>query len=124
VAAKAVPLGLRVVAYDPNVSQSGQAQNGRTRTLVAEWGLRLSARPLNEQTREMVGRSLLVRLKPGAALINTARGGLIDEASATRRRAGDASHGPHTAEATAAMGAMALDDLLSVLSGQPPKYPL
>jgi len=28
----------------------------------------------------MVGRSLLERLKPGAALINTARGALIDEA--------------------------------------------
>ena len=32
--------------------------------------------------------------------------------------------GPHTAEATAAMGARALDDLLAVLSGRAPRYPV
>ena len=32
--------------------------------------------------------------------------------------------GPHTAEATAAMGERALDDLLAVLSGQAPRYPV
>ena len=32
--------------------------------------------------------------------------------------------GPHTAEATSAMGAWALDDLLAVLSGRAPRYPI
>jgi D-3-phosphoglycerate dehydrogenase len=154
VAAKAASLGLRVVAYDPNVHESGQATMVELGTLVAESDFVSLHAPLNEQTRGMVRRSLLERLKPGAALINTARGGLIDEAALLwaleegplRAAALDVlaeeppprDHpllnrddvlvtphmGPHTAEATAAMGAMALDDLLSVLSGRPPKYPL
>ncbi|WP_166363936.1 2-hydroxyacid dehydrogenase [Pseudomonas akapageensis] len=35
--------------------------------------------PLNEQTRNMIGAEQLRLLKPGAFVINTARGGLIDE---------------------------------------------
>jgi phosphoglycerate dehydrogenase-like enzyme len=102
----------------------------------------------------MVGRSFLERLKPGAALINTARGALVDEAGLLwaleegplRAAALDVlieepppvgdpllqrddvlvtpHMGPHTAEATSAMGAMALDDLLAVLKGRAPRYPL
>lgn len=35
--------------------------------------------PLNEQTRHLIDASALAMVKPGACLINTARGGLIDE---------------------------------------------
>ncbi|MGW7775903.1 2-hydroxyacid dehydrogenase [Pseudomonas machongensis] len=35
--------------------------------------------PLNEQTRHMIGARELALLKPGALVVNTARGGLIDE---------------------------------------------
>jgi len=35
--------------------------------------------PLNDETRGMIGEAELVRMKPGAILINTARGGLVDE---------------------------------------------
>ncbi|QXI42821.1 2-hydroxyacid dehydrogenase [Pseudomonas wayambapalatensis] len=35
--------------------------------------------PLNDQTRHMIGARELALLKPGALVVNTARGGLIDE---------------------------------------------
>lgn len=37
--------------------------------------------PLTEATRNMIGRAELNRMKPNALLINTARGGLVDEAA-------------------------------------------
>jgi glycerate dehydrogenase len=35
--------------------------------------------PLNEETRNMIAQPELMAMKPGAILINTARGGLVDE---------------------------------------------
>jgi glycerate dehydrogenase len=37
--------------------------------------------PLNGQTRHLIGTAEFNRMKPGALLINTARGGLVDEAA-------------------------------------------
>lgn len=37
--------------------------------------------PLTAETRGMIGRAELARLRPGALLVNTARGGLVDEAA-------------------------------------------
>jgi glyoxylate reductase len=36
---------------------------------------------LNNETRAMIGAAELARMKPGAVLINTARGGVIDQAA-------------------------------------------
>jgi glycerate dehydrogenase len=40
--------------------------------------------PLSEQTRHMIGAAELALMKPTALLINTARGGLVDEAALAR----------------------------------------
>ncbi len=40
--------------------------------------------PLNEATHHLVGTRQLTRLKPGALLVNCARGGIVDETAALR----------------------------------------
>ena len=48
--------------------------------------------PLTEQTRGLLGRERLERLKPGAVVVNTARGGILDEdALADALRSGQVS---------------------------------
>ena len=37
--------------------------------------------PLTESTRGLIGRDAIAKLKPGAIVVNTARGGIIDEAA-------------------------------------------
>ena len=77
-ALKAAALGLRVVAYDPNVADSS-AELVDLATLAAASDFVSLHLPLTHETRGMVDRSFLAQLNPGAFLINTARGELIDE---------------------------------------------
>ena len=39
--------------------------------------------PLTPETERLIGAAAIARMKPGAVLINTARGGLVDQAALT-----------------------------------------
>ena len=91
VAGKAAALGLRVLAYDPNVSKTDAATLIDLDALVAESDFVSLHAPLTDQTRGMVGRSLLEHLKPGAALVNTDDDRNTDRVSAIRGSRGPAA---------------------------------
>lgn len=70
-------------AYDPYVSADGMAGVGVHKCATLEELLATSDvvtvhAPLNAETRFLVGRSVLPAIKPGALLINTARGNLVE----------------------------------------------
>src|SRR5581483_11324458 len=79
VAAKARGLGMRVLAHDPYVEDGGDAQLVDLETLCTDADVVSLHAPLTDETRGLVDRRFLEHLKPGAALVNTARAGLVDE---------------------------------------------
>jgi len=160
---KQVALRLRafdcaLIAYDPAADADFAAENRIDLVTLEEVISRsdfISLHcPLLPTTRRMVDASFLARVKPGAFLINTARGELIDEAalcealqSARLRGAAlDAftqeppekdnpllalpqviatpHSGAHTDGAMNAMGWSTLQDCLAVLRGEKPMYPV
>jgi D-3-phosphoglycerate dehydrogenase len=148
----------RIVAFDPYMD-AVFAQSHQVTALPIEEVLGVSDflslhLPLTAETRQMVNGSFLRAMKPGAFLVNTARGDLIDEAAladalGSGRLAGaglDAlaveppaldnpllafsnviltPHlGAQTDGATANMGWWALNDCLAVLRGEKAQYAL
>ena len=94
VAARARALGMGVAATDPFVAAEDPAWQGVARhdslasLLPAVDVLSLHV-PLTDATRGLIDAAALDRMKPDAALINTARGGIVDEeALADSLRAG------------------------------------
>ena len=82
---RAEALGMRVLASDVT-PQEGLVDLD---TILRESDVITLHVPLTEQTRNMIGSAELARMKPNAILINTARGGLVDEqALAEALRAG------------------------------------
>ena len=80
---RAKAFGMKVIAYDPFLSEEAAAKLGVELVQLPEIFRRADAItlhvPLTEQTRNMVGAPQLAQMKPGALLINCARGGLVDE---------------------------------------------
>jgi D-3-phosphoglycerate dehydrogenase len=78
-------LRMRVLAHDPLVTQERAEQSGAElvdmETLLAESDVLTVHVPLTDRTRGVIGASELRRMRPGARLINVARGGIIDEAA-------------------------------------------
>ena len=67
--------------YDPEVSLSDGIEPRPLEALLAESDVVTLHVPLTRETRHMIGAAQLGRMKRGAYLVNTARGGLVDEAA-------------------------------------------
>ena len=83
VAKRALGFEMQVLAYDPYVDEVqaeaiGVRMSSFEEVISAADFLSLHA-ALTEETRHMIGNSELEHVKPSAFLINTARGGLVDE---------------------------------------------
>jgi D-3-phosphoglycerate dehydrogenase len=157
-APKARAFGLRVVAHDPYVSGEALAATG-VEGVSFEKLLEISDfvsihAPLTPATRGLCNAEALRKMKPGAFLINTARGPLLDEDALVA--ALDSGHlggaaldvvvveplprdsrllgrdnvilTPHTAfysvEALAELQSKCAADVARVLSGEKPVYPV
>ena len=79
---RAAGLGMNIIAYDPYVSAEYAANMGATLvdrdTLLAQSDFISLHMPLNDATRHFVNAQTLAKVKPGARLINTSRGGVIE----------------------------------------------
>lgn len=145
-----------VLAYDPIVTPEQASELGAALTtleeIIRQADIVSLHCPLTADTRHLVNAGFLGAMKPGAYLINTARGALVDEpallAALESGSLGGAAldvfstqppevdnpllrhprlvatphMGAHTDGATNAMGWMALNDCLAVLRGEEPRY--
>jgi D-3-phosphoglycerate dehydrogenase len=75
-------LGMRVVGFDPWVADDRAVERAATldELLAAADAVSLHV-PLTPETRRMLDATRFARMKPGAILVNAARGGLVDEAA-------------------------------------------
>jgi D-3-phosphoglycerate dehydrogenase len=156
-AVKALGLGLRVLVCDPfrpagEVVAAG-AEPADWAALLAESDYLSLHVPLTPQSAHLIDAAALRAMKPSAVLINTARGGLVDQAAlAAAVRAGDIAGAaldvlaqepppgdepllsdprilitPHTAwysqEAQRDVAVRACEDVQRVLSGRPARSP-
>jgi (S)-sulfolactate dehydrogenase len=82
-ARKARALEMRVIATDPYLPDTSEnwnvAQKVSLDELLATSDVVSVHCPLNPETRGMIGRTQLASMKEGAVLINSARGGIVDE---------------------------------------------
>lgn len=87
---KAAALGYqRVLVYDPMVSTPPQGAELATVEAVCRQADAISLHvPLMPETRHLIDAAMIAAMKPTAILVNTARGGLIDEDALAEAMAG------------------------------------
>ena len=151
VAKRAAGFSMKIMAYDPFINAEYAKANGITvatfEEVIKEADFVSLHLPLTEETRNIVSGEVMKGMKKGTIIINTARGGLIDEKSAyellksghlgglgldafeaeppgpldlfTLDNVVVTPHtGAHTAEAAAAMAEVSVKNLIDVLSGR------
>jgi D-3-phosphoglycerate dehydrogenase / 2-oxoglutarate reductase len=155
IAARAVAMEMTVLASDPFVTTEQAAHHGVElvpfETILERSDVITVHVPMTRATRGLIGRDQLARMKPGAILLNVARGGVVDEAAvAAALRDGhlggagidvfeqepptgspllDAPNtvltphlGASTAEAQVAVAEEIADQVLDVLAGRSARY--
>jgi D-3-phosphoglycerate dehydrogenase len=78
VARLATAIGMTVVAHDPMVQEAEVELVDLTTLLQSADAVSLHV-PLDQSTRGLIGAQAIGRMRPGALLVNTARGGIVDE---------------------------------------------
>jgi D-3-phosphoglycerate dehydrogenase len=83
VARRARAFEMRVIAHDPYLSEEKAKQIGveikSFVDLLKESDYLTIHTPLNDETRNMIGKEQLALMKKGARIVNCARGGIVDE---------------------------------------------
>jgi glycerate dehydrogenase len=79
VARLALAFGMRVLAFDPVVVPTPGVDFASIDEILAQSDVVTLHVPMTPETRHMIGPHELERMKPTAILVNTARGGLVDE---------------------------------------------
>ncbi len=78
-------MGMVCMAYDPMLPATDAAWTGARRAtldeVLREADVVSLHVPLNAETKNLINGARLAMMKPNAALINTARGGIVDEAA-------------------------------------------
>jgi D-3-phosphoglycerate dehydrogenase len=85
VATRAAAFEMRVIAHDPFLTAEQAAQHGVALVglpeLLSQADVVSVHVLLTPETRGMIGEAEIAAMKPGAVLLNVARGGLVDEAA-------------------------------------------
>jgi D-3-phosphoglycerate dehydrogenase len=85
VASRALGLKMKVLAYDPFLTEERAVELGVEKVhlheLLARSDFITLHTPLTDQTRGILSREAIALTRPGVRIINCARGGLVDEAA-------------------------------------------
>jgi len=85
VASRLRPFGFTIIAHDPYVQPAALAEIGITgvslENLLEDADAVSLHAPLTPENHHLINEDTLARMRPGAVLVNTSRGGLIDEAA-------------------------------------------
>lgn len=146
---------MKVIAYDPCIDEEyckkQEIESQTFEQLIRSADVISLHLPLNDNTRHLINREAIAQMKPAAIILNTSRGGIIDEQAAyealNEGRLGgmglDAFEveppvnsplfefdnvvatphtGAHTQEATINMANAAVQNLIDVLEGKSSKF--
>lgn len=85
VAQRALAFGMHLIAYDPFVSKDRARQMGvdlvSLEDVMSQSDFISIHLPKSKETTGLIGTDMLALAKPGLRIINTARGGIVDEAA-------------------------------------------